>query len=65
MAISRAKHQIEVTKNIIQNKQEEQDISFTHLLETLDISGEEERDALFDYCYNDFKSPLVNELLER
>ena len=52
-------NKLESTKSIIEDKQEEIDTLFNRLIDEYNITNEDIKDAIFDYCYNDFESPIL------
>lgn len=56
-------NKLESTKSIIEGKQEEIDTLFNRLIDEYNITNEDIKDAIFDYCYNDFESPILRNYL--
>ena len=56
-------NKLESTKSIIEGKQEEIDTLFNRLIDEYNITNEDIKDAIFDYCYNDFESPILKNYL--
>lgn len=54
---------LDIVKNILTTKQEEMDKLFNKFIKNNNITNEDVRDALFDYCYNDFMSPILENFL--
>lgn len=52
-------NKLESTKSIIEDKQEEIDTLFNRLIDEYNITNEDIKDAIYDYCYNDFESPIL------
>ena len=52
-------NKLESTKSIIEDKQEEIDTLFDRLIKEYNITNEDIKDAIYDYCYNDFESPIL------
>ena len=52
-------NKLESTKSIIEGKQEEIDTLFDRLINEYNITNEDIKDAVYDYCYNDFESPIL------
>ena len=52
-------YQLEITKGIIEDKQEEIDAQFNLFIDMYNITNEDIKDAIYDYCYNDFESPIL------
>lgn len=52
-------YQLELIKGIIEDKQAEIDDEFNHLIDMYNITNEDIKDAVYDYCYNDFESPIL------
>ena len=52
-------NKLESTKSIIEDKQGEIDTLFNRLIEEYNITNEDIKDAIYDYCYNDFESPIL------
>lgn len=52
-------NKLESTKSIIEGKQKEIDTLFNRLIDEYNITNEDIKDAIFDYCYNDFESPIL------
>ena len=52
-------NKLESTKSIIEGKQEEIDTLFNRLIDEYNITNEDIKDAVYDYCYNDFESPIL------
>jgi len=52
-------NKLESTKSIIEDKQEEIDTLFDCLIKEYNITNEDIKDAIYDYCYNDFESPIL------
>jgi len=52
-------NKLESTKSIIEDKQEEIDTLFNRLIKEYNITNEDIKDAVYDYCYNDFESPIL------
>ena len=52
-------NKLESTKSIIEGKQKEIDTLFNRLIEEYNITNEDIKDAIYDYCYNDFESPIL------
>ena len=56
-------NKLESTKSIIEDKQSEIDKVFDSLIEEYNITNEYIKDAIYDYCYNDFESPILTNYL--
>ena len=56
-------NKLESTKSIIEDKQSEIDKVFDSLVEEYNITNEYIKDAIYDYCYNDFESPILTNFL--
>jgi hypothetical protein len=56
-------NKLESTKSIIEGKQEEIDTLFDRLINEYNITNEDIKDAVYDYCYNDFESPILKNYL--
>jgi len=56
-------NKLESTKSIIEGKQEEIDTLFNRLIDEYNITNEDIKDAVYDYCYNDFESPILKNYL--
>jgi predicted transcriptional regulator len=56
-------NKLESTKSIIEDKQEEIDTLFDRLIKEYNITNEDIKDAIYDYCYNDFESPILRNYL--
>ena len=56
-------NKLESTKSIIEDKQKEIDTLFNRLIEEYNITNEDIKDAVYDYCYNDFESPILKNYL--
>ena len=52
-------YHLELIKGIIEDKQAEIDDQFNFLIDMYNITNEDIKDAIYDYCYNDFKSPIL------
>ena len=52
-------NKLESTKSIIEDKQKEIDTLFNRLIDEYNITNENIKDAIYDYCYNDFESPIL------
>lgn len=52
-------NKLESTRSIIEDKQEEIDTLFNRLIDEYNITNEDIKDAIYDYCYNDFESPIL------
>ena len=52
-------NKLESTKSIIEDKQGEIDTLFNRLIDEYNITNEDIKDAVYDYCYNDFESPIL------
>ena len=52
-------NKLESTKSIIEDKQKEIDTLFDRLIKEYNITNEDIKDAVYDYCYNDFESPIL------
>ena len=52
-------NKLESTKSIIEGKQKEIDTLFNRLIDEYNITNEDIKDAIYDYCYNDFESPIL------
>jgi len=52
-------NKLESTKSMIEDKQEEIDTLFDRLIKEYNITNEDIKDAIYDYCYNDFESPIL------
>jgi len=52
-------YELEITKGIIEDKQAEMDDQFNLLIDMYNITNEDIKDAIYDYCYNDFESPIL------
>ena len=56
-------NKLESTKSIIEDKQKEIDTLFNRLINEYNITNEDIKDAVYDYCYNDFESPILKNYL--
>ena len=56
-------NKLESTKSIIEDKQKEIDTLFNRLIDEYNITNEDIKDAVYDYCYNDFESPILKNYL--
>ena len=56
-------NKLELTKSIIEDKQKEIDTLFNRLIDEYNITNEDIKDAVYDYCYNDFESPILKNYL--
>lgn len=56
-------NKLESTKSIIEDKQKEIDTLFNRLIDEYNITNEDIKDAIYDYCYNDFESPILKNYL--
>jgi len=56
-------NKVELTKSIIEDKQKEIDTLFDRLINEYSITNEDIKDAIYDYCYNDFESPILRNYL--
>ena len=56
-------NKLESTRSIIEDKQEEIDTLFNRLIDEYNITNENIKDAIYDYCYNDFESPILKNYL--
>jgi len=56
-------NKLELTKSIIEDKQKEIDTLFDRLINEYSITNEDIKDAIYDYCYNDFESPILRNYL--
>ena len=56
-------NKLESTKSIIEDKQKEIDTLFNRLIDEYNITNENIKDAIYDYCYNDFESPILKNYL--
>ena len=56
-------NKLESTKSIIEGKQKEIDTLFNRLIDEYNITNEDIKDAIYDYCYNDFESPILTNYL--
>ena len=56
-------NKLESTKSIIEVKQDEIDKMFDSLVKEYNITNEYIKDAIYDYCYNDFESPILTNFL--
>jgi hypothetical protein len=63
--IKTIKNEVELTKDIILCKSVEQDKIFNDLIQKLNITDQDEREILFDYCYNNFESNLLEGILNK
>lgn len=54
---------LESTKSIIEDKQKEIDTLFNRFITEYSITNENIIDAVYDYCYNDFESPILTNYL--
>lgn len=52
-------YQLELSKGIIEDKQAEIDDEFNLLIDMYNITNEDIKDAIYDYCYNDFEGPIL------
>lgn len=52
-------YQLELSKGIIEDKQAEIDDEFNSLIDMYNITNEDIKDAIYDYCYNDFEGPIL------
>ena len=52
-------NKLELTKSIIEDKQKEIDTLFNRLINEYNITNEDIKDAIYDYCYNDFEGPIL------
>ena len=52
-------NKLESTKSIIEDKQKEIDTLFNRFITEYSITNEDIKDAIYDYCYNDFESPIL------
>lgn len=54
---------LNLTKSIIETKQNEMNTMFDRLLVEYNITDENIKDAIYDYCYNDFEGPILTNYL--
>jgi hypothetical protein len=52
-------NKLESTRSIIEDKQKEIDTLFNRFITEYSITNENIIDAVYDYCYNDFESPIL------
>ena len=56
-------NKLKLTKSIIEDKQKEIDTLYNRFINEYDITNEYIKDAIYDYCYNDFESPILTNYL--
>ena len=56
-------NKLESTKSIIEDKLKEIDTLYNRFINEYDITNENIKDAIYDYCYNDFESPILTNYL--
>ena len=56
-------NKLKLTKSIIEDKQKEIDTLYNRFINEYDITNENIKDAIYDYCYNDFESPILTNYL--
>ena len=54
---------LKLTRKTIEGKQSEIDKVFDSLVEEYSITNDYVKDAIYDYCYNDFESPILTNFL--
>jgi len=56
-------NKLKLTKSIIEGKLKEIDTLYNRFINEYDITNENIKDAIYDYCYNDFESPILTNYL--
>ena len=56
-------NKLKLTKSIIEDKLKEIDTLYNRFINEYDITNENIKDAIYDYCYNDFESPILTNYL--